>query len=377
MSPTSKAASTLPGRYYVDPDVFAAEQERIFGREWVYVARSAELPAQGDVVRREVGGEALIVVRGSDGELRAFLNACRHRGAQLCLVDRANVRNAIRCPYHSWSYSLDGRLIAAPNWDWMEQDERAGFSLLEVALSTWKGLVWTNLAERPSPLAAQLDPQLDYRFGGDLERLDRYGLEDLVVGESRTYEVGANWKIIQENFQECYHCSTIHPELVEQIPVFSSLEQLGTDGYFTGGYDFAEHKAAFSLSGAAHHPTLAGLAPEDARKYFGMVLRPNCFVSLLPDHAIVHRFEAVSPVLTRVVCDWLFAPAAVAAPGFDPSDTVEIFHRVNLQDFAAAEWCQPNMGSRAYRTGGVLVPTEAEIIGNWYYPWYTRHMAGV
>ncbi len=119
-------------------------------------------------------------------------------------------------------------------------------------------------------------------------------------------------------------------------------------------------------------PRLPGLEDGDDRKYFGMVIRPNCFLSLLPDHVIVHRFEPVSPELTKVVCEWLFPPETVAA--HDIGDAVELFHLVNLQDFTASEWCQPNMRSRAYAHGGVLVPTEQEIIGRWYYRWYRESM---
>ena len=105
-----------------------------------------------------------------------------------------------------------------------------------------------------------------------------------------------------------------------------------------------------------------------------MVLRPNCFLSLLPDHVIVHRFTALGPERTTVICDWLFAAETVSAPGFDPTDTVELFHRVNEQDFAASEWCQPNMSSRAYARRRRARAARAAIIGNWYYPWYRARM---
>jgi len=143
-------------------------------------------------------------------------------------------------------------------------------------------------------------------------------------------------------------------------------------GSETDGYYFAEDKASFSVSGDTILPRLPGLEDRDDRRYFGMVIRPNCFLSLLPDHVIVHRFEPVSPELTKVVCEWLFPPETVTA--HDIGDAVELFHRVNQQDFAASEWCQPNMRSRAYANGGVLVPTEQEIIGRWYYRWYRESM---
>jgi glycine betaine catabolism A len=241
-----------------------------------------------------------------------------------------------------------------------------------VHLAEWHGLVWLNLAENPPLLDEQVWPQLDYRLGGDRAKFDRYDLAGLVVGQRVDYPVAANWKIIQENFQECYHCATIHPELVDTLPQFRSLAGGATASYETDGYHFAEHKASFSVSGEVVLPRLPGLTDSDDRKYYGMVIRPNCFLSLLPDHVIVHRFQPVSPELTTVVCEWLSPPETVAAHDLD--DTVELFHRVNQQDFAASEWCQPNMRSRAYANGGVLVPTEQEIIGRWYYQWYRESM---
>ena len=368
-------ASTLAGHEYTDPAVFARERERIFSREWTYVGHVSQAARSGDIIRFTVGSESVIVVRGRDGRLRAFLNVCRHRGALLCLTESGNAGKAIRCPYHAWTYGLDGRLITAPNWAAMSSIDKSDHGLHEVPLEVWEGLVFVTLAEDPLPLADALRPQFDYRFGGDADSVARWGIGDLVVGATRRYEVGANWKIIQENFQECYHCGTIHPELVEQVPTFQSFEQLGTGGYHAGGYGFSEDKEAFSLTGQRLLDRLPGLLPTDDRRYFGLVLRPNCFVSLLPDHVIIHRFLPLAADRTEVVCDWLFQPHEVARPDFDPSDTVELFHRVNEQDFAAAEWCQPNMGSRAYQRGGVLVPTEAEIISNWYYTWYRRLMA--
>jgi Rieske 2Fe-2S family protein len=372
MAPSSVFVPTLPGRYYTDPAIFEQEKRNIFEKQWLYVCRAQDAPAPGRFVRASVGDENVIVVRGRDQKLRAFLNVCRHRGATLCLTDSGDVGRSVRCPYHSWSYRLDGSLISAPNWQSMAAVDKADYSLHPVHLAQWHGLVWLNLAENPPLLDEQIWPQLDYRLGGDRAKFDRYDLAGLVVGRRVDYPVAANWKIIQENFQECYHCATIHPELVDALPQFRSLAGGATASYEADGYHFAEHKASFSVSGEVVLPRLPGLEDSDDRKYYGMVIRPNCFLSLLPDHVIVHRFQPVSPELTTVVCEWLFPPETVAAHDLD--DTVELFHRVNRQDFAASQWCQPNMRSRAYAGGGVLVPTEQEIIGRWYYQWYRESM---
>ncbi|MGU3432393.1 aromatic ring-hydroxylating oxygenase subunit alpha [Actinomycetes bacterium M1A6_2h] len=368
--------STLPGHFYTSPEIFALEQQRIFGANWVYVGRSDQLSRPGDFLRTEVAGQSVLVVRARNGTLTAYLNMCRHRGSQLCGTDEGNLGHAIKCPYHAWVYRIDdGALMATPNWKAMSNVDKSEFGLAPVAVHEWKGLIWVNLAggDRES-LLAQMQPQLQYRLNGDLARFDRYGMEDLVVGGSITYDCAANWKIIFENFQECYHCGTIHPELVEQIPTFASFEQLADGAYHTDGYRFADGRDGFNSSGRRTLPTLPGLTADDDCRYFGMILRPNAFVSLVPDHVIVHRFEPLAPDRTRLVCEWLFQPSVVESGDFDLQDSIDLFDRVNVQDLDASARCQPNMNSPLYRDGGVLVPTESEIIGNWFYPWYREQM---
>jgi Rieske 2Fe-2S family protein len=369
-APSQVFLPTLPGRYYTDRAVFDAELRNIFSRQWVYVCRAQDVPAPGRFVRVTVGEENVLVVRGHDGVLRAFLNVCRHRGATLCAAESGEVGRSIRCPYHAWSYRLDGSLRSAPNWSTMAAADKAGLGLNPVHLAEFHGLVWVSLADAPPPLEDHLWAQLDYRLDGDRAKFERYRLGDLVVGHRTDYSVAANWKIIQENFQECYHCATIHPELVDTIPQFRDISKLR--GYVADGYAFADAVASFSVSGQALLPPLPGITEADERRYYGMVLRPNCFLSLLPDHVIVHRFQPVAPDLTTVTCEWLFPPETIA--GYDVADTVELFHLVNEQDFAATESCQPNMKSRSYARGGILVPLEQEIIGRWYYDWYRASM---
>ncbi|GGG23787.1 (2Fe-2S) ferredoxin [Rhodococcoides trifolii] len=374
--PSTQLVPTLPGRYYTDPQIFAEEQRRIFGTNWVYVARSDQFTRPGDFLRTEVAGQSVIVVRTRTGALKGYLNVCRHRGSQLCRTDDGNLGHAIRCPYHAWVYRLDdGALMATPNWKAMSDIDKSEFDLAPVGVHEWKGLVWVNLAGGDeNSLLEQIRTQLAYRLDGDVTRFDRYGMENLVVGGSITYECAANWKIIFENFQECYHCGTIHPELVEQIPTFASFDQLGDGAYHTGGYPFADGRDGFNSSGTRTLPILPGLTSDDDCRYFGMILRPNAFVSLVPDHVIVHRFEPLAPDRTRLVCEWLFDQSVLGSDRYDVRESIELFDRVNVQDLDASALCQPGMSSPLYRDGGVLVPTESEIIGNWFYPWYRQQM---
>ena len=350
--------TTLPGRFFHDPAIFAREQERIFGQLWSCVGRADALPNPGDYRTVELGGESIIVLRGKDGQLRAFLNVCRHRGARLCLESCGNAGAVVQCPYHAWSYGLDGKLLGAPNIARDEHLDRENLGLVPVHLDEWEGLIWLSLAESPGPVADQLEPPLRDRFG-ELDKFQRYGVGALAVGASISYDIAANWKLIVENFMECYHCAPVHPELTRLLPQF----RFGTSyqGIVGQGTDFAEDVAGFTLSGGSGHEMLPGLLPSDDRLYYGFVLWPNLFVNLLPDHVILHTLLPVGPEQSRVVCDWLFTPEAVSRPGFDPGDTVAVFDITNRQDWDVCERTQLGMHSRAYANGGFYVTNEQHI----------------
>jgi len=352
--------ATLPGRYFTDPAIFAREQERLFGTMWVCVGRSDALPEPGSFLSAEVAGESLILVRGRDGEIRSFLNVCRHRGARLCTGPRGQLAGAIQCRYHAWSYGFDGRLLGAPNLARDERLDRDALGLVPVRSEVWEGLLWVNLDpnEPVAAAAAQVEGPIIDRLGG-LETWARYGVGELAVGRSISYEVAANWKLIVENFMECYHCGPVHPELVRLLPAFrNGTSYQGLPGE---GTTFADDVAGFTISGQAHHPRLPGLRPADDRLYYGFVLWPNVFVNLLPDHVILHTLLPLAADRSRVVCDWLFPPAEVARPGFDPTDAVDVFDITNRQDWEVCELTQLGMSSRAYAHGGLYVENELHI----------------
>jgi Rieske 2Fe-2S family protein len=350
--------TTLPGRYFVDPVIFALEQERIFARMWVCTGRADDIPNPGDYYLVTLGRESVIVVRGRDGEVRAFLNVCRHRGARLRTEPCGNAGAVIQCRYHAWSYGLDGRLLGAPNIAKEEAFNRDEFGLVPVHAAVWEGLVWLSLADHPAPLTDQLHPPLLKRFG-TLDIFDRYTVGELKVGRRIAYEIGANWKLIVENFMECYHCGPVHPELTRLLPAFR--QGTSYQGIPGEGTAFAADISAFTLSGTGQRPLLPGLGLEDDRLYYGFVLWPNVFVNLLPDHVILHILLPVAPDRSRVVCDWLFHPTDLARPEFTADDTVGIFDLVNRQDWEVCELTQQGMTSRAYASGGVYVTNEQHI----------------
>ncbi|MGP4058649.1 aromatic ring-hydroxylating oxygenase subunit alpha [Mycobacterium sp. 4D054] len=365
--------STLGGRYYTSAEVFAAEQEHIFEAMWFCAARSADLADPGRFKKIQVGRESVLLVRGRDGLLRAFLNVCRHRGAQLCVEAEGEVKRTLRCPYHSWTYALDGKLVAAPNIGTLTDDEgapidRYRYGLVPVALTEWLGYAWVCLADTPPPFEDVMAEAA--RTLGDPDAVNRYGIGGLDVGHRVVYDVAANWKLIVENFMECYHCSTIHPELVGVLPEFA--RGVAAQANIGLGAQFGSGVAGFTVDGGAGFDRLPGISDEQDRRYFAITVKPTVFLNLVPDHVIFHRMYPVAPDRTVVECDWLYTGDVVGSAR-DVSNSVELFHRVNLQDFEACERTQPAMSSRAYRDGGVLVPAEHHLAE--FHSWVVSRLA--
>lgn len=350
--------ATLPGRYYHDPAVYAAEQERIFGRLWTCVGRAEALARPGDYVLAELDGESIIVVRAADGQLRAHVNVCRHRGARLCTDARGHLRGAIQCPYHAWTYGLDGRLTGAPNALREPGFDRDARGLLPIRLEVWQGLIWLNPSDQPGAVDDQVADGLVGRFGSR-ERFERYRLGELTAAYSITYEVRANWKIIVENYTECDHCAPVHPEFVALIPGFKAPRPYSGPGY--AGTPLGDGVGAFSVDGRARLPRLPGLLPEDDRLYYGFTLPTNVLISLFHDHVVLHTLFPRGPGRTTVVCDWLFDPAVAARRTFKPKKTAKPFHTVNKQDWVVCELTQQGVASRAFRPGGIYAPSEYEL----------------
>jgi Rieske 2Fe-2S family protein len=362
--------ATLPGHYYTDPTVFALEQRRIFESMWFAVARSADINTPGGFETVDVGGESVILVRGRDNRLRAFLNVCRHRGAKLCVDTAGEVKRALRCPYHAWTYGLDGKLVAAPNLTKMPDIDRTAWGLVPVHLREWLGYAWVCLAGTPPSFEDTVWGAVTARLG-DPTMIDHWEVDELSVGRRIVYDVRANWKLIIENFMECYHCATIHPELTEVLPEFA--DGYAAQYYVGHGAAFGDDVRGFTVDGSAGLDRIAGVDEDHDRRYYAITINPQVFVNLVPDHVIFHRMYPTAPDRTTVVCDWLYTKDVVAG-GKDVTRSVELFHRVNVQDFDACERCQPSMSSRAYAKGGVLVPSEHHIAA--FHDWLTDRLTG-
>ena len=366
---SSSLISTLPGHFYTDPVIFSEEQEKIFESRWFAAARSAEIDGPGAFRTVDVGRENVVLVRGRDRRLRAFLNVCRHRGARVCMEQTGVVKRNLQCGYHAWTYGLDGKLVAAPNLTSMPDIDRASYGLVPVHLREWLGYAWVCVADEPPSFEDTVIGAVDERLGG-AGVIGGWDIENLEVGRRISYDVGANWKLVIENFMECYHCATIHPELTEVLPEFA--DGFAAQYYVGHGAAFAEEAQGFTVDGSAGVTVIPGVVDGHDRKYYAITVNPQVFINLVPDHVIFHRMYPVGPDRTVVECDWLYLPEVVQA-GQDLDRSVELFHRVNQQDFDACERCQLAASSRAYAGGGVLVPSEHHIGA--FHTWVTDRLA--
>ncbi|MFH9426359.1 aromatic ring-hydroxylating dioxygenase subunit alpha [Streptomyces sp. NPDC017529] len=359
--------ATLPGRYYHAPDIFELEQDRLFQQYWYAFTHVTDVQQPGKYRTAQVGRENVLVVRGNDGELRAFLNVCRHRGTRLCMDEYGETKKNFRCTYHAWTYGLDGGLVAAPHLAKMPDVDRTEWGLKQVWLREYLGYVWVCLADEPPSFEDTVISPVSERFG-DAQAVDNWTMPELKVGRRISYDVKANWKVLVENFLECYHCATMHPEFLGVIPEYA--EGYAAQYYVGRGVKFGEDVEGFTVDGKGGFGKLPGLTEEQDRQYWGVLINPQFFVSLVPDHVIAHRMFPVSAHRTIVECDWLYAQD-VPDEGPELDRSVELFHRVNQQDFAACERCQVNMGSKLYEPGGVLVPHEHQIASA-FHDWFTK-----
>ena len=338
---SAPGAKTLPQRYFVSPEVFAQEQRKIFSGQWTLVGHQSQIAKAGDYFISQVAGESLIVVRDKRGEIQGFYNVCRHRGSRL-VENRSGHVSAIQCPYHAWTYGLDGRLVGAPHMDDVPGFDKADYPLHAVHLGLWEGFIFVNLADSPNPL-----PKWFATVAG---KFSRWNLPALRSEKRIKYDVQANWKLIFENYSECYHCAGVHPELSKISPSDSAENDL-TEGPFLGGFMRIARDKSLTMSSKACALPVGDFGNEDFRFVFYYSIFPNMLLSLHPDYVMVHQLEPQSPERTLILCDWFFHPDAFNREDFRPDDAVEFWDMVNRQDWHVCELSQEGIGSHAYAPG--------------------------
>jgi glycine betaine catabolism A len=336
-------ARTLPRRYYVSPEIFQEESERIFSQRWLCAGREDRIPNPGDYFLQQVGLESIIVLRDRSGSLRAYYNVCRHRGTRLCEEHTGRFSETIQCPYHAWTYSLDGRLLGAPSSGEIEGFSKADYPLHRVAIESWEGFIFINLAQHPEPFAEA--------YTRLLGRFSRFNLPNLGVARTIEYDVRSNWKLLFQNYSECYHCGPVHPSLAKLTPPTSGENDL-VDGPFTGGFMVInEGSESLTMSGRSCGVVVGDLPEEDLNRVYYYAIFPNMLLSLHPDYVMFHTLWPEAPDRTRIFCSWLFHPDTIGNPAYDPEDGIAFWDMTNKQDWHICEQSQLGVTSRAYQPG--------------------------
>ena len=386
---SASGMKSLPQKYFVSPEIFAEEQEKILSTHWLLVGHQNQLADAGDYFLAKVGSpsshyaatgqgpESLIVIRDQKSQIRGFYNVCRHRGTRL-KEDACGHVSAIQCPYHAWTYGLDGRLIGAPHMDEVPGFDKTDYSLHPVNLGIWEGFIFVNLAPQRDGWLS-----LEEWFAPLRRKFSQWTIPILRPAKRIEYDVKANWKLIFENYSECYHCPGVHPTL-SKISPYDSAENDLRKGPFLGGFMKINQGKSLTMSGnvcALQIKREEEAEEQEKHRVFYYSIFPNTLLSLHPEYVMVHQLWPQTPDRTLIVCDWFFHPdAPVSDRGergrdgvqFNPDDAIEFWDMTNKQDWYVCELSQKGIASRAYTPGPY---SSRESIPAAWDEYYLRQMA--
>ena len=366
----------LPAEAYFDPRRYERELKRIWHRNWIYAGRTSELIPARAYRTFELGDQKLLLVRGDDGRLHGFHNTCRHRGAALCRDSEGMLRTgAIVCPYHAWTYSLQGELLRTSSKRHADGFGLTDFPLYQIKVHEWSGFIFVALTDAPPPFEKLFDLPMD--------RLDAWPLEDLKVGHVLLKNIQCNWKIFWENYHECLHCPAVHPELSQLVPLYGrglleerddpnwSLHAAEVDPKYKGG--LRAGASTWSLDGQLTGKPFPGLS-EDDRKLGAVYLTalPSLFIVAHPDYVRVVRLRPLGPELTELRVEYLFSPETLADPNFDRRNVVDFTNRVMTEDAQVCDLNQRGLHA-APHVQGVVMPEEYVI--RQFHEWIESQLA--
>ena len=386
---------SLPGALYHDPELFEVEMRRIWFRDWIFAVPACEIPKAGNHVTMEVGAYSIIIVRGADAVIRAFHNSCRHRGSRICQSAKGSAPKLV-CPYHQWTYELDGRLLWAR--DMGPDFDASKHGLKPVHCREAGGLVFVCLGEDAPTFDAEAEAA--GRFTAP------HGMADLKVAHESSIVERGNWKLVMENNRECYHCSGNHPALCR---TFDDNPHIAGSGEGIGDPAVEKHVARFEaaglpsrftidphnqwrfvrvpLLGAAESYTMDGktavnrLTGDMPFKDAGTLLYfhyPNTWNHFLSDVVTLFRILPVSPQETLVTTKWLVHKDAVEGVDYDLKRLTEVWTVTNDEDRHVVEQNQLGINSPAYEPGPYSDLQESGVIQfvDWYADTLTRRLTG-
>lgn len=328
-----KRAETIPSAWYTDPRFHALDREAVLATTWQHVADLHQLAHPGDHVVTEVAGEPIIVVRGNDGELRAFYNVCRHRGGPLALKD--GTADMLICKYHGWTYRLDGMLRGVPHFNRVELFDKKDYGLTPLRLAVWEGLVFVTLAARPLPI--------DTLLRGIRERIAPTRLGALTFARRIDYDVHANWKVYVDNYLEGYHIPHVHPELMKLYADYGSYVTEVHDWYSVQVGPLQDERNVYTAGGG------------EALYYH---VFPNLMLNVVPGRLQSNVVIPAGPDRCKVMFRYYYDEVDSAAARARIEADVAFSDHVQRQDAEICERVQQGLGSRAYDKGRFSVRFE-------------------
>ena len=384
---------SLPQPLYTDERLYALDMQEIFAKEWLFAGHDCEIPGKGNFMTLQVANNPVVLVRGDKGVIHGFHNVCRHRGSRVCLAEKGKVAKLV-CPYHQWTYELDGRLLFAGNV--MNDDfDMTAYGLKPIQVRSAGGFIFINLAAQP------VNDPLFEAFLTDLETyLAPHGMDNVKVAAESHIVEEANWKLVVENNRECYHCNGSHPELMNSLLEFDNTEDPRATPEYAA--QVAEATARWDAQGAAwqlkyfgrrnrltrtplkkgtNSMTLDGQPAckrlmgnlRDPRMGALRILHlPNSWNHVMGDHAVTFRILPLGPRQTLVTSKWLVHKDAVEGVDYDPVEMRKVWDATNLQDRKITEDNQRGIDSLAYQPGPYSQSFEFGVID--FVDWYSERM---
>ena len=335
-----KGSHTLERKYYTSKEILKKEYQNIFYNEWICIGRESELSNPGQYKIINIATESIIVLRNESNELIAHHNVCRHRGTRICINSNGKFSKSIQCGYHGWTYDLDGNLVGAPHMDSVENFNKLDYGLHSVAIKLWEGFIFINLSIKPKNFEKYFDPLIG--------RFSQWDISELQLLETKKYIVKGNWKLVIQNYCECYHCPILHPDLAAIHNYMGGRNDL-FEGPFLGGYmEFNNGKKSITGSGELCGPILPRLKEINKNRVYYYSIFPNMLLSLHPEYVMFHTIWPKGYKECTVECSWLFKKKTGKSNNYQTQNAVKFWDMTNKQDWHISELSQLGIQSKKY-----------------------------
>ena len=337
---------TLPGKYYHSREIYNEEVEKIFYKFWMYACRAEEIPTAGDYKLIQVEDESLILVRDKSDGIKAHFNVCRHRGTQLCTEPKGNFKSkSIQCPYHAWTYALDGKLLGAPLMEEGHGFSKDDCSLHQAKVHVWGGFVFINLDTNPVAFEVQMEALIG--------KFADWRMDELRMAHHIKYELNCNWKLILQNYQECYHCPGVHPLLSQLTPVQSAQHDASMGAVIGGFMDLTKKRGSMTMDGEAAGPPVCNVSGDDLQRVYYYSVFPNMLLTPHPDFVLFHHITPHGFDKITNDCYWLFRPEVIKDPKAQAGikSAVDFWDLTNRQDWKVCEQMQVGTKSKRFTRG--------------------------